>query len=460
VIVDERTGLVRDLRRLDPEPEWPAGMDVYVAGVADMLRHLPWPADRVSTGTAFGDPERARRAAIGEAVERYCANFVPAGLRRACYAELAAAGIPAIDPATLALYSAGQHAEPGFPFVPFASELPVLWVDGYRLDSGAPAAVPASVAYVNYLLPPREQEPPTNYVMLAGVAAGPDLRAAETAALEEVIERDATVIWWANELPARPVEVGHPALAHLLAPAPELGPGWARAAGAAGDCRYRVVAIPTVFDVAVVGVLLEDPVLGATALGVAARPNPPDAVAKALAEAVTLRRYAAGLLDPAGEIWAAADAGVIDGTVFHPWRADRRYTASYRQDFRDVVDLGCHGQLWLDPAMRRHLGPITGSADPVSLNRLPRITGDVRAAYLDRLASRGIEAYAVDLTTSDVAAAGLAVIRVVAPGTYSNPPAAFPFLGGRRLYDDPVTLGLRTTRRDEAELNLVPLPHT
>ncbi|WP_307962024.1 hypothetical protein [Salinispora arenicola] len=71
----------------------------------------------------------------------------------------------------------------------------------------------------------------------------------------------------------------------------------------------------------------------------AARPEPTAAVAKALAEAVTLRRYAAGLLDPDGEIWQAARSGLVDGTVFHLWRADRRYTHSYRPDWADVADL-------------------------------------------------------------------------------------------------------------------------
>ncbi|MFD0665886.1 YcaO-like family protein [Thermocatellispora tengchongensis] len=417
------------------------------AEVASPYRLLPWPADRVSTGTAFGDPLRAELSAAGEAVERYCGNFVPAGLRRAGHRDLRE---PALDPAALALYSPEQHAEPGFPFVPFTADLQVLWTPGTDLMTGGPAWLPASLVYVNYLTPPREDEPPVNYAMLAGIAAGPSPRAARTAALEEVIERDATVIWWANALPARPVTgAGHPLV-------PEDEPGWYRAAGAAGRCRYRVVAIPTVFEVAVLGVLLDDPETGVAALGVAARPDPAEAVAKALAEAVTLRRYALGLLDPDGEIWAAAEAGVIDVRVFKPYRADRAYAAAYRPDFRDVIDLGCHSQLWLDPSMRAHLGPITGPAPAVALADLPRVDGDPLDGYLKRVAAQGLGAYAADLTTPDVAAAGLSVARVIVPGAYSNAPAAFPFLGGRRLREDPARLGLAAA----GSVNLVPLPHT
>ncbi|MDX6742423.1 YcaO-like family protein [Actinocorallia sp. A-T 12471] len=460
LLVDERTGVIARLFAAEPEPWWPPGLSVSATHVGDLAALLPWPADRVSTGTAFADPGRARRAAVGEAVERYCGNFVPDDLVRASYRELDRAGQSALDPADLALYSEAQYAEPGCPFVPFAGDLAVLWARGVRLPSGEPALVPASLVYVNYYLPPRAGEPVTNFVNLAGIAAGADDRAARTAALEEVIERDATVVWWANRLPARPVDVAHPRLAPHLTPDPERGPGWAAATGTSSGCRYRVVALPTVFDVAVLGVLLDDPDLKLTVFGVAARPDPADAVLKALAEAVTLRRYALGLLDADGDIWTSAREGTIPIEFFHPHRADRRYLDSYRPDFRDVADLSCHSQIWLDPRLRAELAPITRSDQVISLDALPRIDGAVYEAYLARLDKAGLTAYAVDVTTSDVATAGVRVARVVVPGAYSNAPAAFPFLGGSRLRTDPVTLGLREAPTRDADLNLVPLPHT
>ncbi|GII95228.1 YcaO-like family protein [Sinosporangium siamense] len=464
-LVDERTGLITRVDRAERQPWWPRGLDICSASVGAISHHLPWHADRVSTGTAFNDPEHARIAAIGEAVERYCGNFVPAGLRRASYTELLDAGERAVDPGSLALYSQAQYAEPGCPFTVFTADLPVLWTEGVTLGGGSGGDeeavwVPASLTYVNYFQPPREAEPPTNFAVLAGIAAGPDLRGARTAALEEIIERDATVIWWANHLPATPVDLNDARLAHLLRPAPHLGHGWGHAPGTGEELSYRVVAIPTVFDVSVIGVLLRDEVLDLTVLGVAARPDPAAAVAKALAEAVTLRIYALGLLEPDGVIWQAVADGYLSTGLFHPHRADRAYAASYRDDFRDVADLACHSQIWLDPAMAGHLAPITADVPPVSLAELPVVAGDPYLAYLGRLASAGLQAHAVDLTTPDLAATGIRVSRVVVPGAYSNAPAAFPFLGGTRLYDDPVRLGLRAHALAEADVNLVPLPHT
>ncbi|GAA3600607.1 hypothetical protein GCM10022235_85720 [Kribbella ginsengisoli] len=425
--------------------------------LADLSLHLPWPIDRVSTGTAFNDAERAQQSALGEAVERYCGNFVPSTLRRAAYSK---AGQDALAPSTFALYSQNQYAETGCPFLPFTHDLPVLWAQGTCLRDSSDASIPASLVYLNYHSGPRQMEPITNFVMLAGIAAGQTPRAALTASMEEIIERDATVIWWANRLPTRPIDPADPQLAGALIPAPELGTGWAYGAGASRICRYRLLSIPTVFDVTVSGVLLEDTDNRILMMGFAARPDPATAVLKALAEAVTLRYYALGLLNPDGDIWVAAREGVIPIDFYKPFRSDRRYIDAYRADFRDVADLGCHSQIWLDPRMRRYLEPVLGVGDPITLDQLPRITGDPFDAYLERFNGQGIEAYGVDVTTPDVAEAGLSVARVIAPGTYSNAPAAFPLLGGSRLYTDPVKLGLRDRPIREEDVNVAPLPHT
>lgn len=457
-LVDGRTGVVTQVAPVPTSPGAPPWLHLHAASVADVGAHLPWPADRISTGMSAGDPDRAWTCAVGEAVERYCGNFVPAGLRQASYDELLASGVAAVDPEALALYSPGQYATAGFPFRPFSRQLAVRWVEGRSLVDGRDLLVPASLVYVNYHV--GREEPLTNFVNLAGIAAGPTRRAAEASAMEELIERDATMIWWYNGLPARPVDVGHPRLGHLLSPLAEVGPGWGVAAGVDSAWRYRVVALPTTLAVAVMGVLVHDPAEGIVGLGVAARPDPADAVAKAFAEAVSLHLYAKGLLDPDGDIWQLAAAGTIDGSVLKAHRADRRYLDDYRRDWRDVLDLGCHSQVWLDERLHHALGPIVGGNDVVELDELPHLTGDPWELYRDRLLGQGLHACSVEVTTPDVAAAGAAVVRVVAPGAYSNPPAAFPFLGGRRLYDDPVSLGLRPEPASEESMVLVPLPHT
>ena len=51
-----------------------------------------WISSRSTAGCAWWDPDVARIAAIGEAIEHYCGSLVPSDLRRASYQELVSNG--------------------------------------------------------------------------------------------------------------------------------------------------------------------------------------------------------------------------------------------------------------------------------------------------------------------------------------------------------------------------------
>ena len=84
-----------------------------------------------------------------------------------------------------------------------------------------------------------------------------------------------------------------------------------------------------------------------------------------------------------------------------------------------------------------------------SLGRAANDAGQVRAAIVRRLAEEGHGPVSVDVTTAEVRAQGLAVVRVVAPGLYGNTPAAFPYLGGPRL----------ASAREAGRLCSLPMPY-
>lgn len=446
LLLDPRFGVVLGLQRREHPPELPPALVSFTASVCDSRWLGPWQGDRVSLGTAWHDPEPARRAAIGEAVERYCGNFVPGSLRRASYRDLAAAGEAALDPAELILYSDRQYAAKGFPFVPFTHDLPVLWTGGEDMSTGETLWIPASLVYINYYLGPRAAEPRTNFVMYAGVAAGPSREAAERSALEELIERDATMIWWLSGSPAPGIGLdGEPALRSALA-----------TPGDGAGVSYRLIEIRNPFGIPVIGALIQDERLGIVGLGVACRPDPEAAALKALAEAIHLRCFSKELLEPDGSVWRSMRAGILDPRAYKPYRADRSYLDAFRSDFRDVTDLGAQSQIYLDPRMRAHVERIAEA--PVE-KRLGDVQG-LKENLLDRLRSRGFRALSVDLTTPDVRAAGLSVVRVIVPGLYPNAPAAFPYLGGRRLYEEPAAMGWLPRVLTEDDLVRVPLPHT
>ncbi|MGH2942016.1 MAG: YcaO-like family protein, partial [Solirubrobacteraceae bacterium] len=358
-------------------------------------------------------------------VERYCANAVPRTLRRASYRALRAAGEDAVHPDDWVLYAPSQHATRGFPYVPLTADLEVRWIAGRDLATDRPVLVPASLTYLNFRSGPYAREPPTNGVILAGVAAGRTRAEAECNAIAEVVERDAVTLWWQrNESTARVRWQSSRRLRAQLAPR-----------STASRIAYEAFAIPNAFDLPVVGALLDDPDAGIVTMGSACRTDPLAAIAKAIVEAIQLRAFSVDLLDPESRIWRGARSGLHDAGCFFEYRHDRSYLDCVGDDFAEADDFAAHAQLYLDPRMREHLARITGAPRWIEPGELQHVVGDEREALLRRLTERGHRVISVDVTTSDVAAAGLHVVRVLVPGLYPNAPAACPFLGGSRLYE-------------------------
>ena len=447
-LVDARTGLITRVARQPRCPGMPRSYIAYEAQVASTDRFASWSADSCSHGAALDDGDRARRAAIGEAVERYCGNIVPDDLLRCSYEELEEAGQRAVDPGGLALYSRRQYEQPGFPFVPMSAHLELEWITGTDLVSAQDRLVPAPVVYLNYR---RKDRPATNVHFYAGIAAGDSREHAETNALEEVFERDAMTVWWLSGAAAPAIEASdEPAVASFFADP------------AAEEIRASFLHIPCSLPVAVVGVFLEDTSRSIVGFGAACRARPGDALAKALVEAVEGLTVAAELLDPEAAMWTAVRAGAPCAHPYRPYRADRGYRRSFRADYHDVCDLATHTQLYLDlVAQGTTLTRLREPGGRVGLGDLPSIDpARARSLYIDALRNESLEAISVDLTSADVRAEGMSVVRVIVPGLYSYAPAAFPFLGGRRLYEEPARLGWVNTVLTEEDLVLDPLPYS
>jgi ribosomal protein S12 methylthiotransferase accessory factor len=126
-LLDDRTGVIRRLTRLAVPEHMPQSFSIIASEISDSERFSPWASDPSGAGYAFADDAAAVAAAIGEAVERYCGNLVAADLTVATYRELVDRDIAAVDPADLAMFTPGQCAEPGFPFVQLDGELRTEW---------------------------------------------------------------------------------------------------------------------------------------------------------------------------------------------------------------------------------------------------------------------------------------------------------------------------------------------
>jgi ribosomal protein S12 methylthiotransferase accessory factor len=439
LLVDDQVGVVTGVHELAPLPGMPAGLRVCAVDVADMRRVADWPNDRQAFGTSWSDFDLARRSAVGEAVERYCGSWLPKDrLRHGSYAELSRAGVPVLDPRRLHLFSARQHASAGFPFEPLTVDAECAWVEGRSWTTDKPVWVPAFLASHGEYDPVRYSDP-----LVAGVAAGMTDEYAITSGLEEVIERDTTMLWWANaaRLPKLPL------------------PDRIRELIADSEDAYEVTLIhlDNEFGVPVVAASVLDRATGWLTVGFAARPNAVDAAEKALAEGFTLH-HTCHYLDNEQEL-AGGQADLPHLANVKPYRADRRYLDSYREDFADVRDLLCQQQIYLDPRAGERVAPLVRDLPTRSWDGLPDLGERRLAAYLARVEARGFEVITVDMTTCDVEAAGLSAVHTLVPGLVSNFPAGLPFWGNGRISRAAVDLGWRAEPLAETEFNVFPLPH-
>lgn len=377
------------------------------------------------TGSEHWDREAAEAAAIGEAIERYSGSHVPEErLVLACADEL---GPDAVDPERFALFSPEQQAGPGFPFRPFRRKTVVSWVEGFALPGGERALLPAQLVY----MPWRRRAPDETrigHATSSGLACGATLEEAVLTGLLEVVERDAFMLVWHNRLSLPLLDwSSDPELTRLD-----------RRYFAPAGLRYAAADLSVFLEVpTVLGVVHGAPgQLGALGVGAGSAPTVGVAWRKALAEAFSVQRW------------------VRDVALEEPERLGRP-TAAIRT-FDD------HTLHYAAEEQARRSAFLDASEERRPVSAIAPLEGEDVLALIEavagRLGDRGISAYAVDVTSPDVATAGLHVVHVVAPELCPlDVVEGARFLGGRRMYEAAYEAGLVPRPLTPADLN--PDPH-
>ncbi|MFF5425261.1 MULTISPECIES: YcaO-like family protein [unclassified Streptomyces] len=450
-LVDPVCGIVRKVKPVDHPAGAPPRYTAMTAEVADARRLGLWPADRVSLGTSFGDPDTARIAAIAEGVERYCGNRVPPpghpdAPLRATAADLAARGLRLYGPGDLPAYADWQYARPGFPYRPLTGDTPALWARGTeRLPGGETTEVwaPVALTHLNWRQGDLRALPRTHHLNYAGIATGQGLDDAVERALLEIAERDALELWWHLDGPTRGID-------------PATVPGLADDLAGSG-LRVWITEMPSEFAPCMAA-LVHDPRLDLYAAGFACKYDPADAARKAVLEAVHTWVFTQGLTDPDGWVFQAVDAGLLAKGLYLDHREDRRYLDSCGDHFARVRDLGAHVQVWLDPRMAAEARRFTAPA--LGLVPLSAVAPGSRRAMDEALEHGGHRVMTFDLTTEDIGETALRVARVLVSGLLPNAPAAFGYFGCPRLAETAVARGWRTTApRAPEDFTLAPPPH-
>jgi ribosomal protein S12 methylthiotransferase accessory factor len=416
--VSSYTGIVRTLEECLAASDEP-GLFRATCEVARSDALLGLPLDHLGgIGGAGATRAEAAAAAVGEALERYSATFVPR--ERLIVGTADELGSVAVDPERFALFSGAQHERPGFPFRPFTRSTRVSWIEGWSLPEREPALLPAELV----LLGNAADGMPIGYATSSGAACAETLEEALVRGLCELLERDAFMIVWAARLTLPLLDwCGNEEMqaldARFFAPT---------------GLEYSAVDLSPVHGVPSVLGVVRAPggVPGALGIGAGTARTIERAWFKALSEAFAVRA-------------AGAKLALLDEPAYDEHGSNVR---SFDDHIRFYAD---HERATVTRFLDS--GELVTSASAVA-----PLPGDAVAALCERVRAAGSCAYAVDVTSPDVRELGLVVTRVVAPELCALDVAhSARFLGGRRLHDAPVALGLREEALAEAHVN--PYPH-
>lgn len=381
-LVDPAVGVVRAVRQRD---DWPHDEPKTIMYRAELMPTASFSSGGYKTIPAEAgrslSHEVAAAAALFEAAERYCLSIYDRGsLRLASYAELAAAGIAAFDPAQLS--EAQSSLAPAN-----SGSIALAWTAATSLLDGADCLVPAQLVYLPYEF--AEGEPVLRDPLTTGCAAGTSVGPAILRGLLEVVERDATMIRHYRQLTPR-------RLAPESFASRELN-------GLIRDCdRYRLEV--ELFDysldlpVPVVAARVRDRSGGipAATFGSKASFDSVDAAIGALLEAVTFR----------GPIRQRAKTArkVAEGLFANP---------------QNVASSSERAFLWIQPEMADRLGYLDAATRPETVlphtHRAEPQEADV-TALVQYIAEHHGDILVCDVTTPDLREMGAVVVKVLVPG--------------------------------------------
>jgi ribosomal protein S12 methylthiotransferase accessory factor len=423
-LVSPRVGVLRSLAKVVRGVEEPNPPIIYQATLSHFDYRMAPAEERAAAGKGLTENE-AIRAAIGEAIEHYCAAHVDNRITRvANWAELEVRGI---SPPEFVLYSETQYARKNFPYHRWNPEDKVTWTPMRELPSEREVFAPTSLVYLTSTVPS-----PEDFFTLStsnGLAAGPNLEFAILNGLYELVERDGFLITWMNKLPAPQVD-------------------FSGMSGLAASISAHYEKFGT--EMVVFNVSTDLPIYVMMAI---AR----DRTGKGPASLVGLGCH----LDPR----VALLKSLLEICQCHPGEVQRFENdppGKRLRSYEDVRTLNDHSAFLMAPERIGEHGFLLENGRRQLIEDLPnRSQGDLTVdlnTCVGALVAGGCRVAYADLTTADIVDYGLRVVRTVATGLQ---PMHFGFgeerLGGRRLFEVPLALGHDTKIRSEKDLN--PCPH-
>ena len=424
LLVDESVGIIRHIECGVVAADMP-GFHHCEARLSD-TRALGGFACAPTTSAAAVEPGAALTAAAAAAVAAYSAALHDrAALPVARFAD---AGFPCVRPADFALFSDGQYAVPGFPYVPATDDTPLCWTPAVDLATGETAHVPAGLVFHPFVYRRASGDKPIAPPGKVGLATAGSVAEAALAGLADVVCRDAMALFWqAMTAPPRLVrETLSPTLRDMVG------------RFEAGGDRLVLLDVTTDNTVPAFVALLQSERPGCPAIVCdgGADLDPEIAVVCALSRLAAARRRL-----------AEVPADLAPPTPTNDWQdmvdwLDHLLIAADRGN-PTRFEFALESDLRRDLAEHEPRGGVSVEADLDTMVRLVSATGH--------------RVYAANITTEDVGTFGIAVCRVLVPGYRPiNATHRLRPLGGARLYETPQRLGYRGIAPGNADN---PVPH-
>lgn len=165
--------------------------DIVHIGVPGSIQS-PW--ESAAGGIGINE-EDAKLAAIGEAVERYCATLAKLPLK----SKVSVSADEQVNANEWCLFTNDQRNDPDFPFGNIYSD-DCLLTNVYDFQDNKQRWVPHPFVALR-------DDYQTGIPTSSGLAAGPTALQALLRAIQELIERDALMMTWLHSVPARAIKV-------------------------------------------------------------------------------------------------------------------------------------------------------------------------------------------------------------------------------------------------------------
>jgi ribosomal protein S12 methylthiotransferase accessory factor len=363
----------------------------------------PWPhhdREGVTHNLPFGSGfafswEEALVAAAGEAIERMSLCEFLHDKQARITAPYDALRGRAVDPTRFDAFSPEQYARPDFPYRHFRRDEPIEWIPGVSLTEGGPVLIPADVSYLGYSA--------RTYTTSSGSASHSSVQLAMRAALYELVERDALTLTWLGRLSRPHVDVrafgSEPLVAECVRRIENAG------------LRLHVLDLTNDLGVPVFGCVVEGDGRPALGFGAGCNLNPALAARTAVKEAAAAWNWAGQQIDQGPPPPLPAPGEAVS------------------------MEFAQHVRLYAEPSMKPRAAFLWADPTVVQPPAAPSLTpSEEIREVVARLARRGQEVYAVDLTLPQLVPHGYRVVRVLSPGlALLHAGVGYEFLGCKRI---------------------------